>query len=1255
MMNSRKSDEQGMNAPYNFIGLNHRIMEAYEDVEQIPQNNGISRNTLSGEIYYRMEVESPLIIGDMEAEPADAGKTDYIPASSVRGLVRSNLQILSYSSVSEDIEDRRLRYRSIWQGEIGEAYAAAVGKRTIAGCPYRVKYEYIFGGIIGQEQNGDYYIRQCMFPAAKKGYISIDLREIQRIKGWQRSFFVDLGNGRNVFDCLGNDSYSSRYRRHWSGKQITKPFYTRVTFDMDHGKLCAVSGSGGTYNGYLLSSGYIPDNYVFYLVPDTGGIMTSFRLPDRLIEDYKRENPVSTDAAGDYYELPVYGEKPVFFLRKEGGEDIQFGFTPLFPVFYKNRIHDGIPKEQFSDVIDYDRALFGFKNKKGNYAGRLSFSNAVMKVGKTESVEVPLLYPPKPQYTPAYVEDALDYNRDEFILNGIKQYWLHEQPARSFPRSLQIKLKENSAVSAGSVMEGCIRFFNLREDELGLLLWSLVLNPDSKQNIGSGKPWGYGRIKVSVSQLHLWDDHQMYFSGGDLFSGVFQAAEPGYFIEKYQQKLEEFLKQSGESAERLENFFMMKNQRSINRERRISYANMMEFRKRTPLVSVRQFVGNADWIIIPKTYIMQEAGLRWEAFIKNPPHEIKHMHPAHELLAYYWKFNGKLELFEKEKYFFIKKEILDDLLELFEDFRKKQYNLQMQEEQYRRFGRTVIREHALRCMEEIEQYGKQFEEVKKQFLEKNIPQPSLRAEVLFSDSKQNHVSEKDEAAQDTVPELETRIRVSVSKRHQPALLEKIQVFKDGQKLWENTEEAYVYNKKGKVYTVCLPYENQELQDGECVRQIMLEYSYRTGEKREMVSLWQTVKMSLEAEEYRELLNPYSAYARGAEVSDKNMFFGREETIRQIIARINGFEGGKISGQNIVLFGQKRAGKSTILYHIKERLREEYPSEFVVVNVGNLGGSEKSEAGIQYFILGCLRRELRRFYPEIYDKIISDELNINETREKLIQSDNPTAVFVEVFNNFMEVLNEKKWRLVLLIDEFTYIYGEILDGEISRDFMIFWKAFIQNYGICAVLVGQDFMPDFINDYRNEFGASNPVRISYLEMEDASKLITEPFRRKNGRDGFTRDAVDLILQLSAGSAYYIMFLCDRLVSYMNRKKQGTVISAEIVRQFVKDVLLNENSNERLDTEFFDPLLSDGLYDRWYQENADLLHQIALCSYENGWCKISELRQRAEPFIQDWRFKMERLVSRDVLLIRENREVKIKVQLLSEWLIFKFGGED
>ena len=85
-MNSRKSDEQGMDAPYNFIGLNHRIMEAYGDVEQLPQNNGISRNDLSGEIYYRMDVESPVIIGDMKPDPADAGKTDYIPASSVRGL-----------------------------------------------------------------------------------------------------------------------------------------------------------------------------------------------------------------------------------------------------------------------------------------------------------------------------------------------------------------------------------------------------------------------------------------------------------------------------------------------------------------------------------------------------------------------------------------------------------------------------------------------------------------------------------------------------------------------------------------------------------------------------------------------------------------------------------------------------------------------------------------------------------------------------------------------------------------------------------------------------------------------------------------------------------------------------------------------------------------------------------------------------------------------------------------------------------------
>ena len=39
----------------------------------------------------------------------------------------------------------------------------------------------------------------------------------------------------------------------------------------------------------------------------------------------------------------------------------------------------------------------------------------------------------------------------------------------------------------GTTFSGTIRFKNLKEDELGLLLWSLLLNDGCYQSIGMGK------------------------------------------------------------------------------------------------------------------------------------------------------------------------------------------------------------------------------------------------------------------------------------------------------------------------------------------------------------------------------------------------------------------------------------------------------------------------------------------------------------------------------------------------------------------------------------------------------------------------------------------------------------------------------------------------------------------------------------------------------------------------------------------------
>ena len=54
---------------------------------------------------------------------------------------------------------------------------------------------------------------------------------------------------------------------------------------------------------------------------------------------------------------------------------------------------------------------------------------------------------------------------------------------------------------------------NLSDAELGLLVWSLCLDEGCYQNVGMGKPYGYGRMSVQVERM-------VEFAPDDLYGGT---------------------------------------------------------------------------------------------------------------------------------------------------------------------------------------------------------------------------------------------------------------------------------------------------------------------------------------------------------------------------------------------------------------------------------------------------------------------------------------------------------------------------------------------------------------------------------------------------------------------------------------------------------------------------------------------------------------------------------------------------------------
>jgi hypothetical protein len=243
---------------------------------------------------------------------------------------------------------------------------------------------------------------------------------------------------------------------------------------------------------------------------------------------------------------------------------------------------------------------------------------------------------------------------------------------------------------------------------------------------------------------------------------------------------------------------------------------------------------------------------------------------------------------------------------------------------------------------------------------------------------------------------------------------------------------------------------------------------------------------------------------------------------------------------------------------------------------------------------------------------------------------------------------KDKKLVVMIDEFTYLYTAIKKNKISDGFMKQWKAITQNEDsmFSSVLVGQDIFPMFKDEFPNEFGITQDERLTYLSKNDAIRLIEEPIgKTKSGRNRFIGDALDTIIDYTSCNPYYIQIFCARLVSEMNRKKYIEVTSADVKE--IADSFIN--GGQSLTDDKFDNLLNAGEehdIQKYKQEiSKEILKNIATNAKNIGFClrepiSIDNKEIDIDEVLKD-------LVKREVLEQIENR-YKIQVKLFQEWLL-------
>lgn len=397
--------------------------------------------------------------------------------------------------------------------------------------------------------------------------------------------------------------------------------------------------------------------------------------------------------------------------------------------------------------------------------------------------------------------------------------------------------------------------------------------------------------------------------------------------------------------------------------------------------------------------------------------------------------------------------------------------------------------------------------------------------------------------------------------------------------------------------------------------IIVDYRTKKGNNEKLGPFPVAVRLG-KAGSFKEITNPYSRYAGGSPIDDDNMFYGRAEIINKVI---NCISSGSL-GQCFVIYGQKRSGKSSVLNQIEKKINDSLL--FLKLSAGNF-----SPDNLLASFARLLIQEMKFALEDRNAKIPDEWPKSSEI------ATNP----VEHIREACYLIANMRYRIVVAIDEFTYIYENELDRVYY--FMRAWKALLESQKFNAILVGQDTMPRFIQKYPNEFGFIHDVRLTYLNEEEAYNLATKPILL-DGKSRFRGKALQKLFFLTAGNPFFLQITCDRLVRHLNSLRAEFVTEADI-DQVVRSMTLGAES---LPPERFDALVSAAGESMDIVPRNDLwklLSRIARESIQTGWCyrNILENMTNVEIAIKD-------LMDRKILLA-DGERLKIHVELFTKWL--------
>jgi|GEM_PF-1873091 len=263
----------------------------------------------------------------------------------------------------------------------------------------------------------------------------------------------------------------------------------------------------------------------------------------------------------------------------------------------------------------------------------------------------------------------------------------------------------------------------------------------------------------------------------------------------------------------------------------------------------------------------------------------------------------------------------------------------------------------------------------------------------------------------------------------------------------------------------------------------------------------------------DIVNPFIA---GNPVTGSEMFFGRKDVFQFIRQTLIGQHRDNV----IVLYGQRRTGKTSVLYQTRSHLDARYLCIFMDMHGFALEGLGGFLWEMANHILRVLHRDHQVTLPPLQrGEFMADPRSFFEN---------------EFLNQVRSAIGDR--HILLMLDEVIYLQEQVWAGKLEPEIFEYIRHLMQHCEWLNFLFSLGSgLEEMEKEYAFLFNVGLYKKISFLDRDDTSDLITQPVK-----DYYQVKpaAVERIYHITSGHPYYTQLLCHCLFNHWQRQRMSQV---------------------------------------------------------------------------------------------------------------------